>query len=277
MSRPNHDGQSEAGATAPESLDFLVGSWNRFEVLNALDSTSRTRHDLRDLTGVSRPTLSRILSDLVDRGWVQRHNDEYVATEIGGVVASELEATVANIETAQTLGTALGWLPTDRFGFALDRLADADVLTPSPQDHTGPMRQIATYLDGTTAMRSVATGVTFEVVRAICEACLAGDLSFRCVLGDDAVAGVRENAELAEMIAEMIDGGSCEAFHYVGDEQLFDFNVLDETTMFCGISGRNYPQGVLISTDDAVRSWAAYRYEAFEDQSHRLDPGAFSG
>ncbi len=276
MVEQNPEGRVDTRTAAPDPLAFLVRSWNRFDVLNALESTTRTRRELRELTGVSRPTLSRILSDLVDRGWVTRQNDVYRATPIGRVVAGELESVVANIEAARELGAALDWFDTEAFGFDLAHLADAEILTPSPQDQTGPMRQLAAYIDDTAEMRCVATGVTYEVVNAICEACVAGSLRLRCLMDDDAVAGVRAEPDLASQFAEMIDRGQCTAYRYVGDEELLDFNVLDSVVLFCGISDAGLPQGVVVSDDDTVRSWATYHFDTLRDQSAPLDADAFT-
>lgn len=276
MAEQNPEGRVDTRAAPPESLTFLVRSWNRFEVLNALESTTRTRRELRELTGVSRPTLSRILSDLVDRGWVTRQNDVYRATPIGRVVAGEMESVVANIDAARDLGAALDWFDTEAFGFDLAHLADAEILTPQPQDQTRPMRQLATYIGDTSEMRCVATGVTYEVVDAICEACIAGSLHLCCIMDDDAVAGVSAEPDLASQFVEMIDRGQCTAYRYVGAEELIDFNVLDTVVCFCGISDGGLPQGVVVSDDDSVRSWATYHFDTLREQSAPLDADAFT-
>lgn len=98
MTDDGSDRVVEPPDSAPEPLAFLVGSWNRFGVLSALATRPRTRDDLVELTETSRPTLSRILSDLTDRGWIVRRNDEYEATPKGAVVATEVEQFVENIK-----------------------------------------------------------------------------------------------------------------------------------------------------------------------------------
>lgn len=276
MTEPNPDPRVETQGAAPEPLEFLVGSWNRFEVLNSLDSTALTRRDLRERTGVSRPTLSRILSDLVDRGWVRRRNNEYEATHIGRVVADEVDTVIANIDTALALDEAVEWVPTDELGFDLAHLATAQILTPTPQDHTRPMRRLADRIEATEEMRIVATGVTFEVVKALGEACVAGELQIRCILDERAVAGVRDEPELATLWSEMVERGNCEPYRYVGDDELLDYNVLDDAAMFCGISDEGLPKGILVSDDDTVRSWAAFRFEQMLEDAEPLGPDAFT-
>lgn len=276
MTEPNVGDQSRQQVTPPEPLEFLVGSWNRFVVLNALVLASQTRADLQDRTGVSRPTLSRILSALVDRGWVQRRNAEYEATRQGEVIASEVAQFVDNIETADQLDAALEWLRTERFGFPLGYLEDSHVLTPTPRNQTGPLRALEDRIDSTTEMRVLATGVTYEVVDAICQACLAGDLQLECVLDENALQGTRTHPELAAMFAEMVELGHCEAYYYDGDADLLAYNLVDDVVLFCGISGDGLPLGILVAEHDTVRSWAVFNFEQRKADATPLEPEAFT-
>lgn len=276
MADPTPQESSAVRASAPEPLAFLVGSWNRFEVLSALVAGTRTRHELRQQTGVSRPTLSRILADLTDRGWVRRHNDEYEATATGAAIASRVEQVVADIETAESLDGPLEWFQTERLGFPLSRLADAEVLTPTPEDHTRPMRQLAAYIDETSEMYVVATGVTYQVVDAIGRAGVAGELSFHCVMTQEALAGVRSHPELAALFAEMIDLGYGEPYLYDGGADVVDFNLMDERVLLCGISEDGLPMGIVGSTDETVMSWAAVEYERLRGLATPLAATAFT-
>lgn len=260
----------------PEFLEFLVGSWNRFRVLSALATIPRTRDELVELTGASRPTLSRILSDLTDRGWIVRRNDEYEATPRGTVVAAEVETFVKNIETVETLDGALKWLPIESLGFDLAHLTDAEVLTPKFEDQTGPMRQLADYISQTEQIRIVATGVTYEIVDTICRAGIAGELTLRCVLDDRSLEGLRSHPDLTEMFGEMVEREICEAYRYGGSEDLIDCNLLDEVVMFCGHGDDGRPAGILLSDDATVRSWMAYYFERLCDDSERLSADAFA-
>ena len=228
------------------------------------------------MTETSRPTLSRILSDLTDRGWIVRRNDEYEATPTGAAVAVEVAQFVGNIEAIETLDGGLDWLPIESLGFELAHLADAEVLTPAFEDQTGPMRQLADYISRTEQLRVVATGVTYEIVDELCRAGLAGELSIRCVLDDRGLEGIRTHPDLAEMFGEMVDIGHCEAYRYTGGDELIDCNLLDEVVMFCGHGDDARPAGILLSDDDAVKSWMAYYFDRLRDRSDPLPTAAFT-
>lgn len=276
MAEPSTEELLDNGNGAPEPLDFLASSWHRFEVLAALADAPRTRDELMGGMAVSRPTLSRILSDLMDRGWIRRLNDEYEATPQGTVIADEVDQLVKDVRAAKRLGGALGWLRTDLIGFDLGHLADATVLRPTREDHTGPMRRLAERVDATDSIHCVANGVTYEVVEALCSACLAGELDLECVVDDRALEGITRHDDLRGMFHEMIDRGLCSMYRYTGEEDLLECNLLDDCVMLCGHSDGGIPQGIVVSEDETVRSWTAFYVDRLTTASEELGIEAFA-
>lgn len=55
---------------ALEIIEFHARSANRVRALNVLTEGPIERRDLEEASGISRPTLSRILDDFERRGWV---------------------------------------------------------------------------------------------------------------------------------------------------------------------------------------------------------------
>lgn len=261
---------------APDPLHFLIASWNRYEVLTTVRQRARRRDELLELVEVSRPTLSRILADLIEYGWIRRINHEYEATPEGRVIADEIRQFVANLEATQHLAGDLHWLPTDRFGFDLSHLKDARVFHPRPADHTGPMRELTERYQATDTIEIVATGVTYEVVKDLCQACLEGELTIDCVVNDDAIEGVRMHDDLASMFATMIEDGRCHAHHYTGPEEPIESNILDDSVMFCGHSTDGIPQGIVLSGSDVVHSWMKYYFERLRKESVAVGPEIFT-
>lgn len=261
--------------TAPEPITFLTRSWNRYEVLHTLANEPRTRDELLDLTGVSRPTLSRILSDLMSRDWIVRHNDEYEATPNGSVIAAECRRFTANLDAVDHLDGTLEWLETDALGFDLRHLRDAEVITPDLQNQTAPMRTLADRIANTSEMCVVASGVTYEVVENICQACLAGELTLRCVLDDRALAGLQSHPDLADMFADMVARDVCDAYRFDGQDDLVDCNLLDDLVMFCGHTDDGRPAGIVIAEHPTVRSWTAYYFDSLREDAEPLEPDVF--
>ncbi len=79
-------------AEALDEIEYLARSENRLVVLRTLATEPMARDALREETGGSRQTLARILSELEERGWVDRAGVDYRATTLGAYLAREFEA-----------------------------------------------------------------------------------------------------------------------------------------------------------------------------------------
>lgn len=90
-----------------ETVEFLARSPSRVRVLEAIQEDPRTRNELKDLTDVSRFTLSRTLADFEDRGWIVRSGQRYELTGKGGLVSSELKTLLSNLAAAEELDGVL--------------------------------------------------------------------------------------------------------------------------------------------------------------------------
>lgn len=75
-----------------DAVEYLSRSENRVQVLEALTANALTRCDLQEEIGVSQATLSRILQDFTDRGWVRKQGAVYEATVFRSWVADCLTA-----------------------------------------------------------------------------------------------------------------------------------------------------------------------------------------
>lgn len=100
-------------------VEFLAGSPNCVEVLDAIAEAPRARHELRELTRASRVTVSRVLSDLEARSWIGHANGQYEPTLWGAFVASEFTQLLANREVTQQIDGTSRRLPADEFEFDL--------------------------------------------------------------------------------------------------------------------------------------------------------------
>lgn len=95
-------------------VEFLAGSPNRIEVLEAVTGEPRTRDELKARTGLSRVALSRALSDLEDRDWLVRTGHHYAPTPLRW--ASSRSATPRRSRPGS-------WSPSPRSGSGMERVA----------------------------------------------------------------------------------------------------------------------------------------------------------
>lgn len=259
-----------------EAVEYLARSPSRVRVLDALYEAPKERHELAEVTDVSRVTLSRILANLEGRDWIERTNGRYEATERGAFVAAELTRLLANMETFEELDGAMEWLPTEQFDFDLTRLRDAEVTTSSWSDHTASIRRVADVIREADRIRGTASGVSREVLGALRDATVEGDGSFEAVLDATALDIVRADTGLRRQLREIVESGNAEVSRYDGDDPLLMVMVCDDTVQVCGHDEEGPPPGTLETTDEAVRSWAESYFESVRADAHPLDADSFS-
>lgn len=90
-------------ATESHPLDTVVQAGSRVELLLALDGDDRTRAALEERTGIPRATVARNLKRLIEVGLVERRDERYGLTPLGGVVA----AGIGELRAADPAGDSL--------------------------------------------------------------------------------------------------------------------------------------------------------------------------
>jgi predicted transcriptional regulator len=261
----------------PSSLDdveFLARSAHRVEVLDAIHQTPRSRDELKALDDASRTTLSRTLAAFEDLGWVSRTNGRYETTPEGTFVATELTRLLGNLETAETLDGALGWLPIDRFDFDLRRLRDAEVVTLGWNDPVS-MRLLAERLQGASDVRSVAPGsISREVTEMLRELTVDQGGTYTGILAGDAVETIQGHPAIRAQVEEMLETGRAEFFQYVGDEPLAMVMTIDDQMAICNHHSGGPQMEAVITDDPAVHGWALSYVDAVRVDADRLDADA---
>lgn len=267
---------------AREALSFLAGSWNRLEVLGAIAESPRTRAELRDLVDVSRVTLSRILADLEDRGWVTRETDGYRTTRSGTVVAGEIGGTLANLRTLERLGENVSWIRLEEFDFPLARLADAEIITPTWDDFSAQTSMLVDLVYRCERIRGLGTGMDREFMRAIGDATLNGDLSVEIVFKPAVVEAINAEPELSRLFRDLADADDTAIYRYNGQTPLMELGI-NETkgdasnpVMLCGEHAEGAPPGTVKTTDPVVRDWAVDFFTARRSEAHRLNAPVFT-
>lgn len=261
--------------SAVEDVQFLSRSESRVTVLNAVTERARTRNELKELTDVSRFTLSRTLSDLEDRGWIERAGGQYEATGRGAVVAEEFESLLDNIGVAESLDGALEWLQVEKFDFDLARLESADVVTPTQSDHTAHIRRPAELFKRSDRVQTIATGIAPENVMALREATVEGDLDLSGIIDTASFEALAGNPELAAVIEEILRADHTELFRYDGEDTLVMLIIGDDAVQMCGHDEDGPAPGTIESTDPEVRSWARSYFESIRPDATVVEPEMF--
>lgn len=275
MTRLDHD--PTIRHKAHDDLEFLASSWTRFDVLQALRDGPRMRHELKDLTQVSRVTLSRILSDLEERGWIRRDGDHYEATDHGRLIADEVGRLLSTLVTADEMADAIEWLPVDEFDFELDRLRDVTVITPDQHDFTAPTSDLVMVVEEHDHIRAVPTGITPAFIEAVRDATTRDELTVELVLPAAVHDIITDDPELAGWFADIASSGNAELYRYDGDRDCLMVGVFGETAMLCGEHDDDgVPPGTVATEDPAIRSWVERYIDVRLNEAERLKVSAFA-
>lgn len=261
---------------ALDDVEFLARSDSRVEILELIRAAPRTRDDLKDAMAVSRVTLSRILREFEERGWITRRNGRYEPTPRGAFVAAEFTQLLENVETANALDEELRWLPTGAFGFPLARIGDAEIVTPSRSDHTAAIRRVSAAVDDAEWVHGTATGVSREVIDALRDLVVDRGGSLRMVLGPEAVDVIRTDAGLRHRFHEVLEAGDASISRYAGDEPVLMVLLTDAEVLLCGHDEDGPPPGTVATNDGAVRAWVSAYFESRHAGADPLDDAEFT-
>lgn len=157
---PAGKGDERLPEGAVESVAFLARSKHRLRVLDLLADGARSREELRERTDATRVTLGRILSDLEDRGLIQRTNADrgYELTTFGELVHRDFARLLGTVSVGQTYPKLISRLPTNWFDFDLRCLVDSEHIRGKSADPLAAARVVANALkDGSSCEALVGT------------------------------------------------------------------------------------------------------------------------
>lgn len=263
-------------ADAREDMAYLARSGNRIRILDVLAAGPHAPRELGERTDTPRSTLRRILTEMVEREWVERTGDgEYAATRTGEHVAAESTRFARAIEALRTLDEAVGWLPEDP-SVDLHHFHDATVRRTDPNSPVGE----GTYLLELVRDASEFSNLTYiapplALLQAMRDGVVEGRLRARHVLTDDLVAYLRDQPEQLPYLREYLDAGA-EMYRYDGQIPCNVF-VVDGTVLVANNDPEvGHPCEFIETSDGTVRSWARDLIETYRAGAERLAPGAFT-
>lgn len=260
---------------AIDDIDYLTRSPRRIRVLERLHESSRSRRDLKEGVEASRTTLSRMLADFEERGWVTRSNGEYRTTPEGDLVASEVRRVLQNIGAGQDLKDHLRWLPIDEFDFDLHRLQDAEVATLRWNDPAS-IRQLARTLEGARQVKSVAAAISREVIEVLRTVIVEESATYEGIVGPDALKILQDHPELRTELQDILAAENATLYEYQGDEPLAMVMVIDEMATICNHNSESPQMEALLSEDRAFRAWCDSYFDSVRADAEPLTPSAFA-
>lgn len=254
-----------------EELVFVARSRHRVALLRALAREERTRRDLEASTGISQPTLSRILRDFEERHWVSnQHNGAYTLTPLGSLLAFSVEDLLAVLASSNQLAVLADALPLDRLGFDLRHLASSSVTTPSEADPLAHMRRFDELVE------NAETVQVFTNVLACAPRQGSGEVHTQFLVDIDelvvtaaAVTSAMDDSVLRRWLEHRIDTGKLALYRYDGSTE-FLLGCFDESVGIVPVDEDGMPAGLIETSATPIREWGRQRFEELKHEATQL-------
>ncbi|RNJ26058.1 helix-turn-helix transcriptional regulator [Halosegnis longus] len=253
-----------------EAIEFLARSPNRVAVLRAVADAPHSRRDLREATGASQPTLTRIIRDFEEHDWIRRTDEGYVATPLGGLLADGFADLLTVVETEQHLRDVAPWLPTDDLDIDLTALHDATITRPTTTDPSGPLKRALELTADARQHRILSYALNRDMVERLHAATVEGTQQFEAVVTDATIEPLRDAPALWAKFRAVADSDSVSI--RVADQPVsFAMGVADDTVYFLLRDDGEVLRALVESEDGRVLGWAHDTFERYWATASPLD------
>lgn len=266
----------------PTPLDvvaFLARSPHRVEVLETLSDGPMSRVDLHEATGISQPTLGRILAPFEERNWVEHDGQEYALTAWGRLLADDFGDLLETVESIQRLSDVVQQLPTDEMDFDIREFRDATVTRPTTGDVFRHVRRVEELLYNADHVRNVtptiAPGKVEEYEHQVARF-LDGNQRAEVIIPAEALNTAEVAAHLAATVRGPIESGRAAVYLYDGAISTL-LAVADGTAMLVPVDEQDIPIALVETENPTIRSWIESRIDEYRAQSTELTVDDFVG
>jgi predicted transcriptional regulator len=250
------------------NTDELVGLTRRRGVLDALREGPLDRRDLQERVGVSRPTIHRQVRALEEDGLVAKRNGVYVLTPVGELAASEFARMFDVMDTVSALSRVVRWLPVSAFDFDFARLRDADVTLPHPNDPFAPTRRMLRRIHGADRIRMVTYTFLPEENPSTRRCSIREEQFFEAVMDRTLVERVLADPASAAYFGELLTQGR--RIVVSAEPVPFIVTIVDDTVLIGAVDEGGSPQGLILTDDEMVRTWAEETIDEYLERAERL-------
>lgn len=249
-----------------DDIAFLSRSNHRVRVLGELRDEGRTRRELRDLTGISQPTIGRILEGFEERAWIAKNGGGYELTAFGRLLAEEFETFKDTVWAIQQLRDLAPRLPLDEMDFDLRRLGDATVTTPKPTDATAHVRREGELLERTDRVRFLCNQAQPESVERYRDWAIEGARQFEAIIAGDAIDAAGDHPTMGSHLADLLAADHVTVYRYDGPVSIM-LGLLDDVASIVPLDDNGVPCAFVESEDETVRGWVADTLESYRTRA----------
>lgn len=260
------------GEPSIEELVFLARSRHRIRLITELSDEERSRRELHEATGISQPTLGRILGDFEDRRWIQNHhNGAYALTPLGSLVAGTIDDALHTLDTVTSLTDVAEDVPWDRLDFEPAHLRSATITSPSPAEPLAHMRRFDELAARASTVEVFSNVLTCAPANEPGEA----DQEFlahvdELVVTADALAADLD-PELAGWLRDRLEAGDLSLYRRDEPADVL-LGVFDDAVGLVPIDDAGMPSALIEAEADPIRSWVRDTLAVYRDTGTPVSP-----
>lgn len=259
-----------------DDVAYLARSPHRVTALARLADGPATRRALHDETGISQPTLGRLLDGFEARDWVacdRTNGRTYALTPVGELVADAFDGLLTAMGTAEELRAVADRLPLAEMDVDLQRFVDATVTVPSTTDTMAHMRREDELIEDADRVRFLCSSAFGPSIKAYRDRVVEGGLSFEAVISADALDAASADPETAAWVRDIAGADGVTIYRYEGPVTLM-LGLIDEVASLVPLDDSGVPQAFIETADPVVRGWVEAELDAHRARSEPLAPEA---
>lgn len=249
-----------------DDIAFLARSNNRVRVLVELTDDDRTRRELREMTGISQPTLGRILDGFRQRAWVTKRDRAYALTPFGRLLADEFEALMDSVETIQRFRGFASRLPLDAMEFDLRLLAEATITAPKPTDATAHIRREGELLEQADRIQFLCNQAQPETVERYRDWVIERERQLEAIIAGDAIDAARAHPTMGDHLHDLLASDRATIYRYDGSVSIM-LGLFDDIASIVPLDDNGVPCAFVESENPAVRGWVSATLEAHREEA----------
>lgn len=255
--------------TPLEDIRFLADSENRFTALEALAEDSLTRRELQSATEASSATISRLLGDFENRGWVTRNGNRYALTPLGQYVANSFIDHYDDMTTASELRELLPWFPLDELDieFDLEALTGARITAATPDNPMAPVARLLEIERESTWTNTLADKFPEPCVEARHEAVVDGMQTMELVTTQAVIESVMTSAG-ADKFEDLVAADRSTV--YVYDGTIPPGGIYDGTAYLIVLDDEDVSVGLIESDESELVDRLMETFDEYREESTQL-------
>lgn len=245
----------------PDNIEYLTSSCNRVKVLGALTERAGEARQLREEIGMPRSTFRRILSELEDRGWVERTDGVYHATPLGEYVEAYFTDCVDTMGTVDRLAEFYEYAPFSEIDVEFEVLAESRVVVSEDYRPHAPIEEYLRAVEEADEIRALSPVISELYSEKYYEAITQRGTRVENVIRDRVAETILENWR--GRMEEVRGHGNTETYVYEG-EIPFGLMVADGVVYLTGHDDGGVMQVLVVNDADEMVGWAEDYLESYK-------------